>query len=196
MDRRSTKTKRLLEDALIKLMIEKGFDKISIKDLTEEADINRGTFYIHYKDKYDLLEQKEDEVLNEFNEIVGNIAKKYANNFILPTNKENLVSIFTCIYGYIKENADFMKVILGPNGDLNFQMKFKNFIESWIIKNISIQYEIEKLPIKYVSAIASAAQLGIIDKWLKSGMKETPEELAAIMSEVVGSIYSGLVKDI
>jgi AcrR family transcriptional regulator len=58
VDRRIVKTKRLLENALVKLMIEKGFDKISIKDLTEEADINRGTFYLHYKDKYDLLEQK------------------------------------------------------------------------------------------------------------------------------------------
>lgn len=69
MDRRSDKTKKLLENALIKLIIEKGFDRISIKDLTEEADINRGTFYIHYKDKYDLLELKEEEVLKEFKEI-------------------------------------------------------------------------------------------------------------------------------
>lgn len=195
MDRRSAKTKKLLENALIKLMIEKGFDKISIKDLTEEADINRGTFYIHYKDKYDLLEQKEEEVLKEFKEIFNSIVKKYPNNIVLPSNKENLLPIFTYLYMYIRENAEFMKVILGSNGDLNFQMKLKNFIESRLAENISINNEFEKLPIKYISAIAVSAQLGIIQKWLKSGMQETPQELASFVSNVIYSIYSGVIKD-
>jgi hypothetical protein len=106
------------------------------------------------------------------------------------------VAIFTFLYSYIKENADFMKVILGPGGDLNFQVKLKNFIESWLVQNISINYDIERLPIKYISAIASSIQLGIIEKWLKSGMEETPQEVACIMSDVVRSIYSGMVKDI
>ena len=54
MDRRSAKTDKLLKNALIKLMNEKGFEKISVKDLTEEADVNRATFYLHDKDKDDL----------------------------------------------------------------------------------------------------------------------------------------------
>jgi len=195
VDRRSGKTKKLLEDALIKLMIEKGFDKISVKDLTEEADINRGTFYLHYKDKYDLLEQRENEILTAINENVENIAKKYPNNFILPTDKDTFLPIFTFIYSYIYENADFMKVILGPNGDLSFQMKIKNFIENWLLKNIAINQEVDNIPIKYITTIASSAQLGVIQKWLKSGMKETPQELASIVSDMVSSIYSGMIKD-
>jgi len=196
MDRRQGKTKKLLETALIKLMIKKGFDKITIKDLTEEADINRGTFYLHYKDKYDLLEQRENEILTTINENIENIAKKYPDNFILPSDKETFVPIFTFIYSYIKENADFMKVILGPNGDLSFQMKIKNFIENWLLKNIAINHEVDKIPMKYITTVASSAQLGIIQKWLKSGMEETPQELAFIMSDMVGSIYSGMIKGI
>jgi len=195
MDRRIAKTKILLENSLIRLMIEKGFDKISIKDLCEEADINRGTFYLHYKDKYDLLEQKEDEILKGFIKIVTNIVEKHPKNFILPANKEILLHIFTNIYIYAKENADFMRVLLGTNGDLNFQMKIRNFIESCLVQNIAIKHEIEKLPIKYIATIASSAQLGIIQKWLKSGMEETPQELASFVSDVVGSIYSGVIKD-
>jgi AcrR family transcriptional regulator len=195
MDRRSVKTKKLLENALIKLMIEKGFDKITIKDITEEADINRGTFYLHYKDKYDFLEQKEDNILKEFIEIVDNIAKKYHGSLILPSNKDDLLPIFTQVYIYIKDNADFMKVVLGPNGDLNFQMRLRNFIEASLVQNISIKNESGKMPVKYIATIASSAQLGIIQKWLKNGMEETPQELATFMSEVVFSIYSGVVKD-
>lgn len=195
MDRRSAKTEKLLKNALIKLMIEKGFDKISIKDLTEEADINRATFYLHYKDKYDMLEQCENKILTEINEVIDNIAKKNPNNFILPSDKEKLLPVFTFVYSYIKENADFMKVILGPNGDLSFQTKLKNFIEGWLLKNISINHEIDKIPIKYIFTFASSAQLGIIQKWLKSGMEETPQELASIVSDVIGSVYIGLVRD-
>ena len=195
MDRRIAKTKTLLENSLIKLMIEKGFDKISIKDLCKEGDINRGTFYLHYKDKYDLLEQKEDEILKGFIKIVNNIVEKHPKNFILPANKENLLPIFTNIYIYIKENADFMGVLLGTNGDLNFQMKIRNFIESCLVQNIAINHEIEKLPVKYIATIASSAQLGILQKWLKSGMEETPQELASFVSDVVGSIYSGVIKE-
>ena len=195
MDRRIAKTKILLENSLIKLMIEKGFDKISIKDLCEEADINRGTFYLHYKDKYDLLEQKEDEILKGFIKIVTNIVEEHPKDFILPANKEILLHIFTNIYIYAKENADFMRVVLGANGDLNFQMKIRNFIESCLVQNIAIYHEIEKLPIKYIATIASSAQLGIIQKWLKSGMEETPQELASFVSDVVCSIYSGVIKD-
>lgn len=195
MIKKSNKTDKLLEDTLVKLMSEKDFDKISVKDLTEELDINRGTFYLHYKDKYDLLEQKEDAILDGLNEIINNILKELHKDFILPSNKEILLHLFTSIYIYIKENATFMKVVLGPNGDLNFQVKLKNFIENWLIQNILISKDVEKMPIKYLAPLASSAQLGIIQKWLKSGMKETPEELASFISNVIFTVYNNVIKD-
>jgi hypothetical protein len=74
-------------------------------------------------------------------------------------------------------------------------MKIRNFIESCLVQNIAINHEIDKLPVKYIATIASSAQLGIIQKWLKCGMEETPQELAFFVSNVVGSIYSGVIKD-
>lgn len=64
-DRRIRQTKEKLRNALAELMKEKGFESIRIHDLTERADINRGTFYLHYKDKYDLLEQNENEIIQD-----------------------------------------------------------------------------------------------------------------------------------
>lgn len=192
---KSDKTKRLLKDTLVKLMAEKDFDKINVKDLTDELDINRGTFYLHFKDKYDLLEQKENEILEEFNVIINNILKELHENFVLPSEKKVLLYLFTRVYTYIKENSVFLKAVLGPNGDLNFQMKLKNFIENWLIQNVSLNDDADKFPIKYLASIASSAQLGIIQKWLKSGMQETPEELAAFISNVIFTMYSGVIKD-
>ena len=62
VDRRVRKTKRQLRLALMKLMAEKSVKDISVRELAAIADINRGTFYIHYKDVYDLLSSLEDEL--------------------------------------------------------------------------------------------------------------------------------------
>jgi len=195
MAKKSAKTKKSIENTLVKLMSEKDFDKINVKDLTDELDINRGTFYLHYKDKYDLLQQKEDEFIEESNKILNNVLKKLHKDFILPSDKEILLQVFTPVYTYIKENADFLKAVLGPNGDLNFQMKIKNTIENRLVENISLNNDIEKMPIKYLAPFASSAQLGIIQKWLRSGMKETPEELADFASSIIFTIYNGAIKD-
>src|SRR5271155_2019051 len=57
LDPRIRRTRRLLLDALKRLLEEKEFDKISIQDITESATLNRATFYAHYPDKFALLEQ-------------------------------------------------------------------------------------------------------------------------------------------
>lgn len=58
----------MIRSALAELIDEKGFNNISVTDLTQRADINRGTFYLHYVDKYDLLERIENEIIQEIEE--------------------------------------------------------------------------------------------------------------------------------
>ena len=74
-DERVIKTKKLIKTALSELIQEKGFDHVSITDLTQRANINRGTFYLHYQDKYDLLEKFENEVLDDINKNAENHIK-------------------------------------------------------------------------------------------------------------------------
>ena len=70
-DRRIRKTKDLLRKTLTELLMEKDLKNITISELTERADINRGTFYLHYKDIYDLYEQIEKELLDDFVAIIA-----------------------------------------------------------------------------------------------------------------------------
>ena len=74
IDRRVRKTKSQLRQALMQLMTEKPFKSISVRELSERADINRGTFYIHYRDVSDLLQRLEDEMAERLIEV----CKKYA----------------------------------------------------------------------------------------------------------------------
>ena len=66
MDRRVRRTKTLLLQGLIRLMGEKDIKDISVKELSDLADINRGTFYLHYNDVYDMLSKIEEELFQEF----------------------------------------------------------------------------------------------------------------------------------
>jgi AcrR family transcriptional regulator len=70
-DRRIRKTRAALKKSLTTLMQQKQIKDISVRELTELADVNRGTFYLHYKDVFDLLEQSEADLLNEFHDTIN-----------------------------------------------------------------------------------------------------------------------------
>lgn len=68
VDRRILKTQEALKTAVIKLMAEKNFDDITIQDLSDQANVSRGTIYLHYMDKYDLLDKLIENHINELQE--------------------------------------------------------------------------------------------------------------------------------
>lgn len=70
VDRRVRKTKKQLRECLTRLLKEKKVQDITVRELTDMADLNRGTFYLHYRDVFDLLEKTENELLDEFNSLM------------------------------------------------------------------------------------------------------------------------------
>ncbi len=69
--RSSLRSKRLIREALVSLMRAKPFEKITITDIVKEADINRGTFYAHFKDTSEVLESIKENAVEELNEAFG-----------------------------------------------------------------------------------------------------------------------------
>ncbi|MDQ0971398.1 AcrR family transcriptional regulator [Neobacillus niacini] len=86
VDPRIIRTRRLLMDAFLKLTIKKDFKDITIKDITDEATVNRATFYSHFQDKYDLI----DAGITE--DILENIVEKLSHYDQL--NEESIINIF------------------------------------------------------------------------------------------------------
>ena len=112
VDRRVRKTRRQLRECLITLLKEKKVQDITVRELTDMADLNRGTFYLHYKDVFDLLEKTEAELQEDFNQLV---CKHDAVDL-----KQRPSVIFNEIYSLVYDNADLIEILLGENGDLNF----------------------------------------------------------------------------
>ncbi len=73
VDRRVRKTRKALREAMQVLMSEKGYDQVTIEELTERADIGRTTFYLHYSAKQDLL-------LEQFDDLLGQLVKQLSAN--------------------------------------------------------------------------------------------------------------------
>ncbi|PFJ19640.1 TetR family transcriptional regulator [Bacillus cereus] len=185
MDLRVIRTKETIRDALVELIEEKSLETLTVKDLTTRAKINRGTFYAHYQDKYDLIDKCEEEFMQEMAamilENVPNIIAEQRTNSSITIPINILVSIFE----HIDRNRRFMKAILGPNGDLSFQTKFKKFIWKTLFesnKNPLIKQKNFLVPAEYLVSYIASAHIGVIQQWVNSDKGESPKEMARILS--------------
>ncbi|OUS69732.1 hypothetical protein B1748_30735 [Paenibacillus sp. MY03] len=166
-------------------MEEKGFDGITVKDLTERADINRGTFYIHYRDKYDLLEQSEAEIIGVIESMAAEgfqnaVQGKWINNNGAIDPSPFVRKLFV----YLQENAPFMRVILGAGGDPSFQKRLREVIRQRALPILTSSGGEVLVPADYLTAYVSSAHLGVIQNWLDNGMDLPPEQMADILSKL------------
>ena len=172
VDRRVRKTRRQLRECLITLLKEKKVQDITVRELTDMADLNRGTFYLHYKDVFDLLEKTEAELQEDFNQLV---CKHDAVDL-----KQRPSVIFNEIYSLVYDNADLIEILLGENGDLNFVNRLKQLIREKCLKDWMEVFRSGNAAAfdAFFSFIVSGC-IGLVQYWLQTGLKETPEQMAA-----------------
>ena len=176
-DRRVRKTKKQLQDGFIELRKTKSTKDITIKELCELKDLNRGTFYLHYKDIYDLSEQLEDEMLLSFEEILN------AHSTDELSGPEPLICD---LFKLIKENGDFCASLLSDTGQIAFFNKLKAVIRDTCFKHWVILFNSNKVDkFNYFYDFILYGCIGIVESWLHNGFKESPEEMAALVSEII-----------
>ncbi|MEY9974731.1 AcrR family transcriptional regulator [Lysinibacillus sp. RC46] len=183
-DRRIIRTKNEIKQAFFSLLSEKNFEAITVRDITERANINRGTFYLHYVDKYNLLEQYENEIFEKFNVILDE-----TTNLELDVNQflDERLPVMIRILHVFYEEADFLKLILSPNGDPFFHEKMRQFFVRYF--NTFLVNRIDKskwrFPIELILAYNSNAILGVITYWLQRDTQQSPEEIATMLMETM-----------
>lgn len=183
-DRRITRTKAAIREALVALIGEKGFDALSIKDITTKAGINRGTFYLHYKDKFDLLDQTLEDITRDIESILLEIANLSAADFI---NGQTPSATIAKLFEYFNANAPLIQAILTTKGNFALQTQIKKIMwHNLFEKNYATFIKKENLlvPSKYLVSYIAAAHFGVIQEWLENGRRETPEEMAKILSNL------------
>ena len=178
VDRRVKKTKRQLRQALMHLMTEKPFRSISVRELADRADINRGTFYIHYKDVGDLLQQLEDEMA----ERLITVCCKHAHS----SGEDSAFPYLADLYHFAKDNADLCLVLLGPNGDRAYTERICGILRDHFLWDFVARfYAGDPERLSYFCHFIVSGNLSLTLEWLQGGAEETPEEMAALAGTII-----------
>jgi len=180
-DRRVKYTKMVLKESFISKLEKKDISQITIKEICEDADINRATFYAHYNDQYDLLRKIENELIDNIKAHLDELDPKFENS--------NAILLVEKIFEYLKENARLCKLILSERGDFNFQKEVMSLVYNIIISKLNSDNKISKEDAAYVYSFAITGCVGVVQKWLDSDMKKSPHQMSEMVVNLSRSIY-------
>ncbi len=180
VDRRIARTRLAIRDALVALIKEKGFDGLTVKDIVDRANLNRGTFYLHYKDKFDLLDQTEAGILTDLQRIFLNANSLQPGDL---SRTDQPLPLVIQLFEYVQAHADLMYAILGLQGDYSFLARIRRMVEQNLKLGTSLGYNADRfaVPREYLIAYILHANLGVIQAWLERGRQESPQEMARIL---------------
>lgn len=121
-------TKRRLREGLLRLLEEKPINEISVKELAELVDVNRGTFYFHYQDIYDLLRDMEQDFFENFDRMLSGNAPTLGEDGFPLLGAEGAPYLHA-IFSFIDDNRSFCRIMLSPHGDMQFVELVKERID-------------------------------------------------------------------
>ncbi len=185
-DRRVRKTKKALKDGMMNLLKYKKVNDISVKELTDLADIHRGTFYIHYKDIYDLYKEVEEELFFEIDKIFRDHSPINSEENLFET----LLSFNQFVYNRLENCNTFFNSPTGFDKKLIHHLQ-KEYAETFITSSWN---NIKEEDLSYICDYIISGCMAITNRWILEGKKNTPEEITKKMISIslngLGSLNS------
>ena len=179
VDRRVIKTRRQLKKGLAALMKEKSVNQITVKELVEEVDINRSTFYLHFKDIQDLLREIEENMEAQI--------KRAIEEHPIVSGNENAFYFIEDMFRVLDEERDIIKALIGPNGDMGFIHRIERIIKENSRGTLEKMFPGKKEDLKYFYAFCLSGCLGLVKVWLNEGEEISPEEMAQMTFNMIAN---------
>ncbi len=176
VDRRIRRTKESLKKGLAILLEEKSINEISVKELVQTAHVNRSTFYLHYSDIYNLMNEVEQQLFQEINDVLENHSS---------IEKKNNFQFLEDFYTVIGKNKDIFRALMGKHGDANFLYGVKKKISGLVTAQLKKHYPGIEEDFKYTLNFCMTGCIGILTRWLFYDEKESPEHMASVTYELV-----------
>lgn len=186
-DRRIARTQTALRDALVALVEERGLDAISVGDICSAANITRGTFYNHFKDKDALVCAFEDEVIEGLDIFQERMAKLSLPELAKSVALKQPLPLLVEMFDYLRGEAPFLHAMLGNGGDAAFAPRIRDSVCTNLVQSIlHKRYRESTDPfVGYYVAFYASAYLGMIMRWIETGMAETSEDMARIAQRLL-----------
>lgn len=175
MDRRIRRSQKAIKETIIQLLTEKKVENITVTELVNKADINRSTFYAHYLDKQDLIENIMEELLTTVHQQMSNLYKDSNHAEYYKSIYRRIVGIFEFIY---KEHAVFTAISHSNLRHIFQDGLYDTFITFAREQLVYHHEQNHPLDIDLYIHFSMSALVGVIFRWIYDGFQYTPEELA------------------
>ncbi|MCY0879377.1 MAG: TetR/AcrR family transcriptional regulator [Firmicutes bacterium] len=167
MDRRVQKSREAITAALLDLMAERSFDEITVRALAERANVNRGTIYLHYRDKFDLLEK----VIEEHIERLRNLCESVWDQTFEEANH--------VWFDYFAANHRFFSTMLATESANYFRVRFRDLVVAELRREVDVGEEPNRgLTGEVVVQFFASALVGVVEWWITQGMPIPARTLA------------------
>lgn len=171
----TAQTRQNLIDAFWTLYCENRIEKITIREITQKAGYNRGTFYEYFTDVYDVLESIESSLIPTLDELPP---------VSTPTGTLGMpLDMFLKLY---EQNSKYYSVLLGDNGDPAFASKLKNSIKPTIMKIFADKNDIDQKELDYILEYTLSAMIGIMSYWFKQTDPISNDKLFDLIYRLMG----------
>jgi AcrR family transcriptional regulator len=171
VDRRIIKTKEAINRAFLELFSEKELEQITINEIADKANVNRGTVYLHYSDKYDLLDQCIEEHLNNLISFCGKHGLATPSASINPDELQ-------LVFDYLGEHFRFFSAILSNQRASLFRERLLQFISSSVEEKLDQQVKDKAMDNEINAQFMSSAFVGILEWWILKQMPHPPVYMA------------------
>jgi AcrR family transcriptional regulator len=171
-DRRVKRTQNLLAKALIVLTLEKGYEAVTIRDITERANVGYATFFRHYHDKDALLRDVSDVVFEDLSKL-------------LPTSPANYTAeVGTPLFRYVQENSKVILVLLSSRGSSTLMQHIIDITTQNVLRQ-NVPFADSVVPPEIAANHLVTASIALIQWWLEHDMPYPAERMGAIINELV-----------
>lgn len=170
----TAQTRQNLVDAFWALYCEKKILKITVKEITQKAGYNRGTFYEYFTDVYDVLEQLEESLIPKIHELPP--------TSITIQNVPMPLDMFMALY---EKNSKYYSVLLGDSGDPAFATKLKNSTKPVIKQAFPGEYNRNPIEFDFILEFVLSGMIGIMSYWFREGRVLPAEDLVSLMYDLM-----------
>ena len=172
-----------LRQALIHFLGEKPIARITIKEICEEADVNRSTFYAHYADQFDQLKHIEREFIEGVN--------GYLADFEVKNDETDIVRRVEMIFDYVRANAELCRVLLGGNGNIDFQESLIEIIGGYVTGVWESRRIADGQTAQAMFRFVATGCIGVVSEWLSSPSPRPAADMARFVVRMAGKGCEG-----
>jgi AcrR family transcriptional regulator len=185
---KNRRTKQLIQNSFLQILESKPFESITIGDISKIAKINRGTFYFHFIDKFDLLDQIEQQLFAEIGNHIDELQSRYSSIQTFEKEQEHLAAT---LFSGIELHTPILKIFLSDHGRAGFHLRFRDAFSAKVRSNLEKNgtfLDNLKVPMDYFLAFITSAFLGLIEQWVQNGLDKTPQEMTALYIDIISFI--------